>query len=459
MDKDTDALIAEIRATDNSLLAKFQHKLATNADLNRTLVSFQGNKRRSGYRWFKFKEGYSAQLIAYILNDLQLSSGNIVDPFAGSGVTLFAAAENGMNSVGIELLPIGREIMNSRLTAMKSNRNEINAILDHFITAKPWHEVNKSWLFPHLNITQGAFSEKTQDSLERYITACVDLPPQQKEILQFAALCILEDISFTRKDGQYLRWDSRATRTGRIHSSFQKEKILEFDLAIENKLTEIRSDLGSVANPVGSISVIPGSCLTEMRNLSTDYFDCLITSPPYCNRYDYTRTYALELAMLGVDECGIKKLRQAMLTCTVENRVKDNLQLSTNIVNKAETAFTQQSLLQQILQYLDALNRNKLLNNTGIPRMVKNYFWEMTLLLVESHRILKSNSPMVIVNDNVKYEDVMIPVDLILCDIAEAIGFHTEKIWVLPSGKGNSSQQMGKHGREQLRKCIYVLRK
>jgi len=29
-------------------------------------------------------------------------------------------------------------------------------------------------------------------------------------------------------------------------------------------------------------------------------------------------------------------------------------------------------------------------------------------------------------------------------------------IWTLPRGKGNSSQQMGCHGRRELRKCVYV---
>ncbi len=47
-----------------------------------------------------------------------------------------------------------------------------------------------------------------------------------------------------------------------------------------------------------------------------------MTSPPYCNRYDYTRTYVLELALLGIDEQGLLRLRQEMLSCTVENRTK-----------------------------------------------------------------------------------------------------------------------------------------
>jgi site-specific DNA-methyltransferase (cytosine-N4-specific) len=54
---------------------------------------------------------------------------------------------------------------------------------------------------------------------------------------------------------------------------------------------------------------------------------------------------------------------------------------------------------------------------------------------------------------------VHIPVDLILSEIAQRAGFDVEVIWVLPIGKGNSSQQMRAHGREELRKCVYVWRR
>jgi len=63
------------------------------------------------------------------------------------------------------------------------------------------------------------------------------------------------------------------------------------------------------------------------------------------------------------------------------------------------------------------------------------------------------------VNDNVRYGGAAIPVDLILSDFAEQAGFDVEAIWVLPTGKGNSSQQMGLHGREELRKSIYIWRR
>jgi hypothetical protein len=63
------------------------------------------------------------------------------------------------------------------------------------------------------------------------------------------------------------------------------------------------------------------------------------------------------------------------------------------------------------------------------------------------------------VNDNVQYGGEEVPVDLILCDLASKAGFETDAIWVLARGKGNSSQQMGAHGRNELRKCAYVWRR
>ena len=54
-----------------------------------------------------------------------------------------------------------------------------------------------------------------------------------------------------------------------------------------------------------------------MFTLPENSYDAVVTSPPYCNRYDYTRTYALELALLGIGEEEISRLRQEMLSCTV----------------------------------------------------------------------------------------------------------------------------------------------
>ena len=113
-------------------------------------------------------------------------------------------------------------------------------------------------------------------------------------------------------------------------------------------------------------------------------------------------------------------------------------------------------LLQKVLDYLDYKRAQKELNNSGIARMVRSYFYEMACVIQECYRILDKGGIMFMVNDNGRYAGVAISVDTILSKIAEDIGFQIENILVLPQGKGNSSRQMGKHGREALRKCVYV---
>lgn len=165
--------------------------------------------------------------------------------------------------------------------------------------------------------------------------------------------------------------------------------------------------------------------------------------------------------MMEIGEEEIRALRQAMLSCTVENREKEDLdkKVEPTQLSRAIEAFQSQELLNLILNYLDLCREEGTLNNNGVPRMVRNYFRELTVVIFECARLLKPGAPFVMVNDNVRYEGIHVPVDLILSDIAQRAGFDVEVIWVLPIGKGNSSQQMRKHGRQELRKCVYIWRR
>ncbi len=296
--------------------------------------------------------------------------------------------------------------------------------------------------------------------------ACDQENGRVRAVLQFALLCILESISYTRKDGQYLRWDYRSGRR-QGEKPFDKGEILGFDDAICNKIKDVLFDsqtkgkqkkLFPVEHPCGKVNLYCGSCLDILPTIPAHMYDAIITSPPYCNRYDYTRTYALELALSGIGEQELVNLRQQMLSCTVENRTKDLLVMNHDWA-EAIAVVDQQEVLQAVLKYLDEQKAQGLLNNNGIPRMVRGYFYEMACVIAECSRVLKPNAPLFMVNDNVRFAGASISVDMILSSIAEKLGFRVENILVLPNGKGNSSQQMGKHGREMLRKCVYIWRK
>jgi len=448
----------------DALTDNFKDKFIVRPSLSRTLVSFQGNKSRPVYRWYKFKESFSAALVERLFYTYGIASGRILDPFAGSGTALFAASEMGIDADGIELLPIGCEIIRVKQILRKYFNKEDVEALRWWSVLRPWEEAKGRISLPELRISRGAYPDETKEAIERYLWACEQENDRVRAVLRFALLCILESVSFTRKDGQYLRWDYRSGRThGRIR--FNKGEILNFNKAICGKIEEIVSDLHIYSSEifktnrvVGNINIYNNSCIKVLPNLQSNMYDAIITSPPYCNRYDYTRIYALELALLGVDDDALARLRQDMLTCTVENKEKDLLGINTNWISVIEL-LNNKIELQSIIKYLDECGKYSFLNNRLIPRMVKGYFYEMACVIAECARVLKPNGLMFMVNDNVRYNNLSIPIDLILSSIADKLGFYIENILVLPDEKGNSSQQMRAHGRKALRKCIYVWRK
>jgi len=446
-------------------------------NFNRKVVSFQANKDEPIYRWFKYKEGFSSDLVKYFLTEYSPNPGKILDPFAGAGTTLFASQELGWQSYGIELLPVGVFVMETR-EAIKG----IDIELLKKTAINIWTELNEISVYgthiDHVPITKNAFSNETEILLNKYISFCSKIKDKKLQtLLRFAAFSILEEISYTRKDGQYLRWDYRSERdlSGK---PFDKGKIFTFEEALKHKLEQIVIDLtpnnsstlfdliednGCEQHPV---NIIQGSCLENLPKMENEYFDFIVTSPPYCNRYDYTRTYALELVYLGYDHEQIKNLRQSMLSCTVENKEKiDYLNHYYSSIERADTfeevlkIYNSSPAMNEVNSILEGLNKLDRLNNNNIPRMVRNYFLELSFVIFEMARVLKSGGYCVMVNDNVRYGGEEIPVDLILSEFAENFGFAVKKILVLPRGKGNSSQQMGNYGRSEIRKCIYIWQK
>jgi hypothetical protein len=359
---------------------------------------------------------------------------------------------------------VGLAAMRARLVSDVLDLEKFDYEVDRLLRLSLLHPSKNNYSFPHLKITANAFPDSTEKSLRAFMEFLDRINDENvRYLLWFAALSILEDVSFTRKDGQYLRWDHRSGRALRSH--FDKGKILEFKPALLAKLKLIREDLEkrNGGNFIKKVRIIEGSCLDELPAMPKDSFHLVLTSPPYCNRYDYTRTYALELAFLNYDEVKLKNLRQTLLSATVENRTKRKILPMTYSklhqelrFKEIERSFRRQSALQEVLGLLREARELDELNNPNIVTMVENYFFEMNLVIHELARILAPGGHVVMVNDNVQYHGEEIPVDLILSDFAESAGLKVDTIWVLPRGKGNSSQQMGIHGRNELRKCVYV---
>ena len=452
---------------------------------NRKLVSYQANKKEGIHNWLKYKEGFSSALVEILLNEFNIKPGDtVMDPFMGSGTTMLASEMNGINSIGFDILPLSKLAIMAKSKVYEYDLQELELALETIQTIEIIHQDLPP--FKHLNITKGAFSDETEANL-MFFTKWVDqsrYKDRTKNLLKLCLLNILEQVSFTGKDGQYLRWDYRSEKVikgneRRINQGKEPFKTImdkgvlpEVREALAENFSSIVKDIEYIQSKnVGPTiqttqQFIPGSVLFNLPNISSEIVDAVITSPPYCNRYDYTRTYALELAYLNTSEKQIRELRQSLLTCTVENKPKKQLLKDYYISINQEERFNKithiiesNKVLQEINVALDQRKSRGEINNSGVLQMVDGYFTELAFTFFELFRVCKSGARVAFVNDNVRYAGEVIPVDFLSTAFAEVIGFRPVKIYTLKQRKGNSSQQMKKFGRVPLRKSITVWEK
>lgn len=451
---------------------------------NRQSVSYQLSKKDCIHGWLKYKEGFSAVLVKQILEDFNVEKGDLViDPFMGSGTTALVSTLAGINSIGYDILPMSKISISAKSNIYKYSIRELTDILQAFKTEEVPSEYNgKS---PALSITEGAYPPETDRQLAYYTEWFdnSDFSREAKTLIKLCCLNTLERISYCAKDGQYLRWDIRSPKMVEANADraakgkrpivveLNKGELPDFKTAMLEELNKVITDIEEIqakngASGMAESTFIEGSSLFEMTNLEDNILAACISSPPYCNRYDYTRTYALELAYLGVDKDRFNQLRQDLLSCTVENRPKiDAIRAHYERINRADdfkrilNIAQKNSALQEINNAL--LQRSKWgeINNKGVLKMVDGYFTELTFLFAELYRCCKKGAKIAFVNDNVRYAGEVIPVDFLTTLLAEQIGFKPIKVYSLRQQKGNSSQQMKKYGRIALRKSITIWEK
>ena len=137
----------------------------------------------------------------------------------------------------------------------------------------------------------------------------------------------------------------------------------------------------------------------------------------------------------------LKQVRHSLLRSHIESR-------------EAPTDNVHHPALVEILGNLAGQN----LNNPRIPVMIKSYFEDMNLVLQELAQVCRPGARVALVVANARFHGELIPVDLLLSDLAVGAEFEVERI-IITRYKGNSSQQMGRFGRVAVRESIAVWRK
>jgi DNA modification methylase len=406
----------------------------------RQLVTYVPNKTVPIHRWFSYKEGFSAALVDAFLREFGAQPGKsrVFDPFVGCGTTVIAAKQAGYGAWGIDILPVAIFVAGVKLrTAEDYDLLRLKAGIDRLL-ASPYHKPSIS-APQDVRIIPLAFSEEILNEILFFKEEILNEEDESvREFLLLGLLSILEKVSYTSKDGQFLRLKPERN-VPPVRATLAKQLRLMY-----RDLTTVGYQMRLFEKPAKYI--VPSSrtyvLMADARDFISaidDYADVIVTSPPYLNRYDYSRIYSLELCLAFVEDfAGLKAIRHSLLRSHIESR-------------PAPTDEVNHLALLEVLSNL----AGKKLNNPRIPIMIKGYFEDMNSALKELYKVCRPGAKIALVVGNVRFEGELIPVDLLLSELASDVGFGIEKV-IITRYKGNSSQQMGKYGRVPVRESVLI---
>jgi len=401
-----------------------------------SVVSYVGNKNVPFLRIYRYKEAFAFDFVMDFLRRFEVDSDDYVfDPFSGLGTTLYTSMIYGIPSVGIDKLPIAYFSSKTLPLLLLLKENELREIWTSLIPKIRRSEPAEVAL--DVPIMKVAFGTETLLTLRKLKSAIDDLFYPYRDILLLLFFSILEECSFTSKEGQFLRLNRNKKTSSPIDAMNRKIAQVEEDV---RRMKLFSTDI------LGNEKFMPDIYLGDVRDLSNIRFKkkptIIITSPPYANRYDYTRSYGLELCFHFVRNFEeLKAIRFGILRSHIESKIR-----------KGETP--PHPVIKEVVEILG----RKKLNNPKIPSMITTYFIDMQKGITEWFKVLAPGAKVAMVVDNVRFEGELIPVDLVLSEMAEEAGFEVKEI-IVARYKGNSSQQMKKYGRVSVRESIVVWEK
>lgn len=250
---------------------------------------------------------YPAKFTPQIVNkyfNLYCKKGfKILDPFCGSGTTLVEGVLNGLDSVGIDLNPIAYII--SRAKTNHYSSKEIN-IIENFISEI--RQPNKG-LFTDLNEDlrgrtpipefpnrQHWFQENVSSelaSLKKKIDSIEN--SNVKDLLYCAFSKIIVKVSNQDSEVRYTA-KKKNHPDGIVFSLFID--------TVENYLGALKTNEHFI---LANADVHNGDTYEVLKKFPEDYFDFVITSPPYINTFDYYLYHKQRMFWLGYDHRPVRK--------------------------------------------------------------------------------------------------------------------------------------------------------
>ncbi|MGD1001607.1 MAG: DNA methyltransferase [Candidatus Brocadiia bacterium] len=412
---------------------------------------------RQAHDWYRFVLSFPPHLVRDYLQRFRVSAGQCaLDPFCGTGTTLVECKKLGIRSVGVEANPMAW--FASRVKTNWSGRPEGLRQHAEFVADRTLERLR----------ADGIEDDPFFRAPRRARTALRGLAPEQESLLLSGSispmplhktLVLLETLQEHRDerfdDYERLALAKALVQTiGNLH--FGPEVGVgpaKPDARVVSSWLEgvnaIANDLRELARLERTPATVHNADSRQIADLlQPESVDAVITSPPYPNEKDYTRTTRLELVILGLihSKEELRNLKKGL--------VRSNTR-SVYVADDDDQWIRDHPEIKRIADAIES-RRIELGKTSGFerlyPRVTKLYFGGMARHLAGLRQVLRPGAQLAyVVGDQASYLRVMIRTGKILAEIAQSLGYELTGIDLFRTRLATAT-------REQLREEVVLLR-
>jgi len=406
---------------------------------------------RAFHDWYRFVLAFPAHLVRQYLDSFCVRDDQIVlDPFCGTGTTLVECKLRGVRAIGLEANPFAHFA-----SSVKTNWSVDPSLLRSRAadiaqcTLDELHKQGIDDVSPGGAVSPADLRGLDPDAEKLLLGRSISPLPLHK------TLVLLE----------HLKSHSREPYYG--HAVLALASALVFKISNLHFGPEV-----GVGKPKDDVEVV-ASWLAEIEKIARDLnltygksyphcdvrladaraldavlepssVDAVITSPPYPNEKDYTRTTRLESVILGFvkNKADLRSLKKTLVRSNTRGIYTDD---------DDDTWLREHPEVNRIADEIEA-RRKHLGKTSGFERMYSRvtrlYFGGMARHLSALRSVLRPGAQLAyVVGDQASYLRVMIRTGTLLADIAQALGYEIVRTDLFRTRFSTSSKQ---HLREEV---------
>ncbi len=433
---------------------------ATGPTVNGAEINRLAPDDRAVHDWYRFILSYPPHLVREYLQRFQMdASQRVLDPFCGTGTTLVECKKLGIPSVGIEANPMAHFASQVKLdwspdpASLQRHAERLAEIACEELSRSGVSDETLP-LFQTAG-ANGAGELRTLPAEQTQLLLANSISPRplHKTLVLLEQLAWCSDARFERHERLAL---ARALVTSISNLEFGPEvgvgPVKPDAVVVGAWLSTVQmmaADLASCSDKADVPAAVHRADARSVRDVvPANSVDAVITSPPYPNEKDYTRTTRLESILLGFirNKAELRELKQGLVRSNSRGvyRYDDD-----------DRWVSDQPEVQRIAAAIEA-RRIELGKTSGFERMyarvTRLYFGGMARHLAELRTVLRSNARLAyVVGDQASYLRVMIRTGQILADIAHSLGYDVLGIDLFRTRLATAT-------RDQLREEVVLLR-